>query len=741
MTLAPGTELGPYRVVRELGVGGMATVYLARDLKHDRDVALKVLRPELAASLGPERFLAEIRLTARLQHPHIVALFDSGEAGGFLYYVMPCIEGESLRARLDREKRLDVEAMLAVARPVAQALAYAHEMGVVHRDIKPENILLSRSQPFVTDFGIARAVSAAGAERLTRTGIGIGTPAYMSPEQAFGEPTVDARSDIYSLGCVIYEMLSGAPPFTGSTVEALLARRLMGPPPHLTDVPAPVDEVVRKSLATQPQDRFATAVALADALVEAARKPATPDLSIVVLPFENLSPDPDNAFFADGLTEELIAALSKIRALRVISRTSAMHYKGTTQPLPQITRELNVRYVLEGSVRRAGNSLRITAQLIDSETDSHLWADTYRGTLEDVFGIQESVARSIVKALETTLDTRTSAQLARRPIANPAAYDCYLRAIQSMWQFTEAGLVRAVGHLERAIEVEGESALLLGALAYVYYQHVNVGLEPTERWRRQAREHAERALALDPEAPLAHLSIGLLSAWENPAEGMRSFKSALAADPSNVDALTWLAIVMGWCWRPEAARPYVETLRGLDPLHPMMDWLDGGLFLFDGDFEQAARAFHKSLQTEHLPVAAWWLAWSQASLGHREEACALFDGVYIEDPRVILLRIGRAFSHALKNERESAWQLVRSDLDVSSATHRDFVYAQCVAECHALLDDTDGALEWLERSVNLGMINYPFLNEYDPFLAPLRSDPRFQRLMERVKKEWEEFEV
>jgi len=248
-----------YALEREIGVGGMARVFAARDLKHDRSVALKVLRPDLAASLGTERFLAEIRTTARLQHPNIVPLFDSGEAEGLLYYVMPFIEGESLRTRLDREKRLELDAMLAIARPVAEALAYAHGLGIVHRDVKPENILLSRGLPFVTDFGIAKAVRVAAGERLTATGLAVGTPAYMSPEQALGDETVDARSDIYSLGSVIYEMLSGNPPFPGPTAQASLARRLTEPPPHLTVAPPPVDEVVRRSLAPAPPDRFATA--------------------------------------------------------------------------------------------------------------------------------------------------------------------------------------------------------------------------------------------------------------------------------------------------------------------------------------------------------------------------------------------------------------------------------------------------------------------------------------------------
>jgi serine/threonine protein kinase len=737
-----------YRLERELGAGGMATVYLARDLKHDRPVALKVLRPELAASLGPERFLAEIRTTARLQHPHIVALFDSGRTGAqphgrtgdFLYYVMPYIEGESLRARLERERRLDVEAMLAIARPVAQALAYAHELGIVHRDIKPENILLSRGQPFVTDFGIARAVSVAGTERLTATGLAIGTPAYMSPEQALGEGTVDARSDIYSLGCVIYEMLAGAPPFAGPTVQALIAKRLAGPPPHLTTVSTSLDGVVRKSLATAPQDRFATAIALADALVEAARKPATSEPSVVVLPFENLSPDPDNAFFADGLTEELIAGLSKVRALRVISRTSAMHFKGTSKQLPEIARELNVRYVLEGSVRRAGNSLRITAQLIDAQTDAHRWADTYRGTLDDVFGIQESVARSIVDALEVTLDTGTSARLAERPITHAAAYDCYLRAIQSMWEFSEAGLRRSVEHLERAVGIEGEAAVLHAALAYVYFQHSNVGLEPGDEYRRIAHEHAARALALDPDNALAHVAEGVLVAFGNPmGESIRSFKRALASDPTNVEALLWLAVFVGQAWRPDAGLAYLDRMRRLDPLHPMVRWVEAYLRLQNGEFELSERVVREGLQTAAGILGHWWLGYVLACQGHSADACAAFDLAVRDDPGNILARISQVMRHAIAGDRHAARAILRNDLDVSPLTRGDFGIAYWTADCHALTGDAAGALEWLERAVDLGVVNYPFISRIDPFLAPLRADPRFQELMRRVKREWESF--
>ncbi|MGD8727714.1 MAG: protein kinase, partial [Gemmatimonadales bacterium] len=690
-----------YTVERELGRGGMATVYLARDLKHGRPVAVKVLLPELTAALGGERFLQEIRVTASLQHPHILALYDSGEADGLLYYVMPFVDGESLRDRLRSERQLPVEEALRVTQQVASALGFAHRHDVIHRDIKPENILLHEGVAMVADFGIALAVKAAGGERLTETGLSIGTPEYMSPEQVAGDRAIDARSDVYASACVLYEMLAGQPPFTAATGQAVLARHVTDPVPAITTVrpglSRAIAAAITKALAKAPADRFESAEAFAEALFLKEPEADQDIKSIVVLPFENLSPDPDNAFFADGLTEEVIADLSKIRALTVISRTSAMMYKGANKSAPAIAEELNVRYVLEGSVRRAGPNLRITAQLIDAQTDAHLWAEKYGGTLDDVFDLQERLSREIVEELQVSLTADEDRRLAARPIGSAAAYDCYLRAIESMWQLTEGALARAVEHLERGLDIEGESALLRGALAYVYYQHANIGLEPTEQFRRQAREHADRALALDPEAPLGHLAIGLLSAFQNPAEGIRSFRRVLRADPNHVEARFWLAIIMSG-WRPDVARTHLQAARELDPLHPLIGWLEGCNFMMSGHFEQAVRVLRESVQSERLPAAVWWLGLSLAYLGRAQEAAPLFDEAFKGDEGSVTRRLCRLYAHVLRNERDEAWQILRSDLHTSTAAHHDFMYAFFLAECHAQLGDIPGGLEWLERS-------------------------------------------
>jgi serine/threonine-protein kinase len=448
-----------YAVERELGSGGMAIVYLAEDLKHHRKVAVKVLRPELSAALGPERFLREIEIEARLTHPHILPLYDSGEAGGFLYYVMPYIEGESLRDRLDREKQLPVEDALEITRDIAAALSHAHSHDVIHRDIKPENILLSGGEAVVADFGIARAVTEAGGEKLTGTGVSIGTPAYMSPEQATGSEDLDGRSDVYSLGCVLYEMLAGEAPFTGPTVESIVHQHLTASPAFVTarrpTVPAEVAEALEKALAKTPADRFSMATEFADALVvvgtaqRAGTRPVAgaarrrrsaiaysgiailaaigaytvisrtlgpPELAVAaetpklaVLPFDNLG-SPEDEYFADGITEEITSRIAEVSGLRVISRQSAIQYKDSEKTLREIGEELSVDYVLEGTIRTdrapdGSGQVRVTPQLIRVSDDAHLWTDRYTAALEpgQIFQVQSEIAEQVAGALDVTL--------------------------------------------------------------------------------------------------------------------------------------------------------------------------------------------------------------------------------------------------------------------------------------------------------------------------------------------------
>jgi serine/threonine-protein kinase len=574
---------GRYAIERELGRGGMAMVFLAEDVKHHRPVAIKLLQPELAAVLGGERFLREIEIAARLHHPHILPLYDSGEADGLLYYVMPYAEGESLRDRLEREKQLPLDDALQIAREVADALSYAHSHDVVHRDIKPENILLESGHAVVADFGIARAITAAGGETLTGTGMAIGTPAYMSPEQAAGSKELDGRSDLYSLGCVLYEMLAGQPPFTGPTVESVVHQHLAVEPHSITSlrpaVPAEVAAALQRALAKTPADRFNPVALFGEALRDggtgarrdggtggqkpgARFRPAVPlslrtalfgvaavvvvggallvlrpgreaaapagpayeRTAIAVLPFQNLSAEGPHAYFAGGLHDELLTQLSKVAALTVISRTSVMGYAGTNTPLRQIASELGVGSVVEGSVQVVGGRLRVNVQLVDAATDAHLWAERYDRTLEDAFAIQSDVAQQIVAAVGAALAGAERQGLAQAPTANAEAYRLYLQG-REYW--IRPGRLQQNSEIaqqlyERALTLDPGFALARAALSQVHGQMYWFRYDPSPARAARQREEAEAALRLAPDLPQAHVAMGLAHYW-----GRRDYRRAL----------------------------------------------------------------------------------------------------------------------------------------------------------------------------------------------------------------------
>jgi serine/threonine-protein kinase len=733
-----------YSIERELGSGGMATVYLAEDLKHRRKVAIKVLRPELAASLGVERFVREIEIAANLTHPHILALFDSGEADGFLYYVMPFIEGESLRDRLVREQKLSVPDAVRITDQVASALSHAHERGLVHRDIKPENILLAGDQAVVADFGIARAVEAAGGERLTGTGIAVGTPAYMSPEQAVGDKNIDGRSDVYALGCVVYEMVSGRTPFEGATPQALLAKHAVDTAPNLgtidPDIPLFVERAVSRALAKEPVRRFKTPTDFAATLTSQTVVPPE-GKSIVVLPFENLSPDPDQEYFSDGLTEELIADLSKVRALHVISRTSAMLLKGSQKDMPTIARELNVRYVLEGSVRWAGSNLRITAQLIEAATDAHLWAEKYAGTLEDVFDLQEKLSRSIVEALKVTLTPDEDRHMASRDIPDVEAYALYLRARQEILKMTEASFDLAEQLVERALARTGPSASLLATAAVIAYSFQVMGYRPAAETLDRGDALATRALELDPNYAEAHVAKGLIAQprFDTPAS-VRHALRAVELDPANAMAAWAAGIFLAEVGRTDEARGHGDRARALDPLWWPAPFGSCLADLCDGNFDSAlAKVVGMHTVSADNPVADLWLGVCLLYAGRSDEAAAPLDraaaaGVGIFSATATCLE-------AMVSGDREAVRAVLADPETREALEMATELTWIVAAASATVGDLDEALYWLSRAIDMGFINHRFFAEVDPFLAKLRGDPRFEELMERAREKQREIEA
>ncbi|MGD2120953.1 MAG: protein kinase [Gemmatimonadota bacterium] len=733
-----------YEIEGEIGSGGMATVYLAGDLKHRRNVAVKVLRPELSASLGAERFVREIEIAANLTHPHILPLFDSGDADGFLYYVMPFIEGESLRARLAREKKLSVSDAVRITDQVASALGYAHERGLVHRDIKPENILLAGDQAIVADFGIARAVEAAGGERLTGTGIAVGTPAYMSPEQAAGDKDIDGRSDVYALGCVVYEMVSGRTPFEAPTPQALLVKHVVDTAPSLhtldPSIPLFAERAVSRALAKEPARRFKTAGDFAATLIS--QTVVAPEgRSIVVLPFRNLSPDPDQAYFSDGLTEELISDLSKVRALRVISRTSAMLLKDSQKDVPTIAKELNVRYVLEGSVRWAGSTLRITAQLIEAATDAHLWADKYTGTLEDVFDLQEALSRSIVEALKVTLAPDEDRHLASRDIPDAEAYALYIRSRQELVKMTEESLELAGQLLERALARTGPNALLLATAAAIEYAYQDMGYRTAAATLDRGDTLATRALELNPDLAEAHVAKGLIAQrrFDTPVS-VRHIQRAVDLDPGNAMAAWAAAFFLAEVGRTDEAREHGERARELDPLFWPAQFGSALADLCDGDFESAlAKIVRMHTISGGNPVANLWLGVGLLYAGRAEEAVGPLDqaagaGVGIFSAAATCLRA------MVSGDRETI-RGVLADPGTREALEMATELTWMAAAASARVGDLEEALHWLSRAIDMGFINHRFFAETDPYLSKLQGDSGFEALMERAREKQREIET
>jgi TolB-like protein/Tfp pilus assembly protein PilF len=652
---------------------------------------------------------------------------------------MPFIDGESLRERLNRDGRLPLSDTIGIARDVASVLAYAHEQDVVHRDIKPENIMLSRGQALVADFGIARAVSAAGGERITATGLSLGTPAYMSPEQALGEDTVDGRSDIYSLGCVIYEMISGDVPFVAPTVQALIARRLSEPPPVLAGAPADVASAVRRSMATEPSERFATAAELARALVEHATvEQATEDASVVVLPFENRSPDPDNAYFADGLTEEIISDLSQIRGLRVISRTSAMRYRDSEKDLPTIARELRVRYVLEGSVRRAGTAIRVTSQLIEADSDAHVWSGKFGGSVEDVFEIQEQLSRDIVEALKVTLSPEESNRLAARKADSPQALDLYLRVRHEIWSATPDSLRRARDLVDTAADLVDESALLLAARANVLFQTLNLGVEIDEALAVEAEALSRRAIAIDPSCAQAHSVLAwILGSRGRMREAIPPSLRAYELDPRDtevVTAYTFVALFTGARPPSDVERAAQEAI-SRDPMSALSHLSLGVVAFFQGDFTAALTSYRQGAKLDQAPVWRFMVAIALLELGRNDDAEETLASIAEAKEQSTWHRLGALLWHAIRGEEDEARSAV-DDALIAWATP-DPQYSWHLAQAYAQLGDLDQAYAWIERAVNLQLINYPFLANHDRLLDPLREDGRFVALLERVHAAWE----
>jgi TolB-like protein/Tfp pilus assembly protein PilF len=781
------TTLGTaYRLERELGGGGMSRTFVAAETSLGRRVVVKVLPPDLAASVSSERFRKEILLAASLQHPHIVSVLAAGQGNDLLYYTMPLIEGVTLRTRLQQSGELPIGDALSVLRDVARALAYAHRRGVVHRDIKPENILLSEDGAMVADFGVAKALSASTSGDSTRavtTGIGValGTPAYMSPEQAAADPHTDHRSDIYSLGMVAYELLAGFSPFAGRPMTAIFVA-------HATEIPEPIEKrrvgvparlaaLITKCLQKRPADRPQTAEAVLQELDAVAQELSAPQIvarrpwwrqwrsqlalagllialaggwayykaraatafgssttrrhTIAVLPFANIGESKADESFSDGITEELIGAFGKIDELRV---KSAFSLKGSQQDVRDLGRQLDVESVVAGSVRRSGDVVRISARLVNVADGFQLWTDTYERELRntaDVFGIQDEITKAIVNALKLKLSLSGDAiGQASRQTANLDAYRAVLNGRYFMAKRTPEGIRTAITFFEDAVAKDpkyavawdglAESNALLNTYAFV---------SPEEVFGR-AREAVSKALALDStlaEGYATSAYIGLNNTWDWPAVE-RAFKRSIALNPNYATAHHWFSLYLDAMGRGPDALKEVQRALELDPVSLIINREAGRTYYYMGDNEHALQAYRRTLELDPTFRSAHvWIARAYIAQGRFAAAIdELRDQPDYQGGHSFAVL---AYAYAKAGQRDRAAAILE---ELRARAKRENVWPMYLGLINLALGNRGAALGMIESDYEHRSAQMAYI-AVDPLFAELRSADRFRRILEKMK--------
>ncbi len=727
--LEPGSKLGPYEIVSLLGRGGMGEVYLAHDRRLDRDIAVKVLSPALLARADAiPRFEREARAASALNHPNIIHIYDIGSDSGTWYLAMELIKGETLRTKLQRT--FDRSAVIEWLRQVAEALAKAHSAGIVHRDLKPDNVMISTDgYAKVLDFGLAKLMAPeaeadlTSAEHLTavrsmksETNMVVGTAGYMAPEQALGLD-VDHRADIYSYGCMLHESLA---PLNLPADEEL-------------------QRIVDRCLERDREKRYQSIRDVATDLSHAMRGPQSPqpkrsgNHSIAVLPFDDLSPGKDSDYLGDGVAEEILTDLSKIAALRVISRASAAQFKGTNELVPSVAKALGVEYLVTGSVRRAGEKLRLTVQLLDARNDATLWAEKFDGTMDQIFDIQENVARGIAAELRLKLTPEESGRIRARPIENIRAYECYLRARKNMFNFSRETLDAAMSEIDRALELAGDNVLLFATKGIIHWQYFNAGVRPDPAQLDGAAELAERIERLEPGAPRAITLRGLVALSRgDPASASRYLAAAIERDPGDVDSVGILTFLFFLTGRNQKARPLMTRLISLDPMSWLSRWAPVVLANMEGEFDQALENL-RSLD-ETVPFETAYRIQLLMLAKRFDEAVGVSEELLHRAPEDPFTRIAAMWRFGAEGDRSRFNEMLTKGVE-DTATH-DLQYASWVAEAFALLGDPEGAVKWMNIAIERGYAAYPYIANHDWFFDRVRTDPRFEAMMERMRLKW-----
>jgi TolB-like protein/Tfp pilus assembly protein PilF len=742
----PGARLGSYEIEQLIGAGGMGEVYRARDTRLGRTVAIKVLVPTAATGADALlRFEREARVVSSLNHPNICTLHDIGHQDGVTFLVMEYLEGKSLAERL-AQGPLSLEDVLRYAREIANALGEAHRHGIVHRDLKPGNVVLAKNGAKLLDFGIAKlyedreaAPHAVTVAPLTQMGVIVGTLAYMAPEQLEGR-AVDARTDIFAFGVVVYEMVAGRPPFAGDSQAAVIAAVMERQPLPLSNVrpgtPATLQSLVDRCLHKNPTRRFGSADALVAALADVSigKGPAQLGVTAVaVLPLENLSRDPEQEYFADGMTDALITTLAQIRALRVISRTSVMRYKGARKPLPEIARELNVEAVIEGTVLRSGDRVRISAQLIDAASDTHLWARNYETDVRDVLSLQSDVARAIAQEVQIQLTPQEQARLAGSRRVDPEAYDAFLKGRHHWYRRTPGSLDRALEYLQRAVDTDPTYALAHAGLADAY---ITLGWDlfglraPSEMYPR-AKEAAKRALQLDPNCAEAYAALGWAATgydWDWIA-AEAAFRRAIELKPQYGPVHIWYSHLLKALGRTHES--FEKSLRALDcdPLGLVLNMHMGWHYLYLREYPQAIDQLVKALELDPgFILTRMFLGEAYEQVGMFAEATAQFQKAVDFSARRPINLAGLGHSYAVSDNQEEALKIVE---ELKRRSTKEFVSARAVAEIYIALGDHDEAFSWLNAAFeqrNGWLLHIKENQRYDS----VRADPRYDALVRRL---------
>jgi eukaryotic-like serine/threonine-protein kinase len=747
MTLVPGTVIGHYEVKAQLGAGGMGEVYRATDRRLGRDVALKVLPAALATD--PERrkrLQHEARTVAALNHHNIVTIYSVEEEGDIQFITMELVDGQLLSQKIPSDGMPDAE-VVAVGVQLASALAAAHDKGIVHRDLKPANVMITTDgQVKVLDFGLAKTIDAAPGSDLSAVGfthdnVVMGTMPYMSPEQIEGR-RVDHRSDIFSFGTILYEMTTGTRPFHGPSMAALLSSILRDTPRPASsirkDTKASIGQLLDRCLEKDRERRIQTASDVRNELSRIRSElapvsgPVVERKSLVVLPFTNTSNDPENEYFSDGLTEEVIADLVKVKALRVISRTSSMQLKGTRKDVRTIGRELGVGSVVEGSVRKAGQNLRITAQLIDASSDANLWSEKYSGAMDDVFEVQERVSREIVKALNITLSSEEQALLAERPVDDPRGLELYMRARQALRRYhIDAGVSLA----HEAIQIAGDTPALQALLTMAKVLMARAGID---RSPALFAEVEREAIALASDLPAESAVILGSMAYEQGRlpEAVRQCRRALDLDPSSDDAHLYLCISAFCAGQNELARASADRFLAQDPLSPMA-WMASGVQRWfvnraAESIDELERAL--SLDPGNL-IVFWTLAYTYAIVTELPHARRAAERLGALAPDLPYARQALGLLDGLEGRREEA--LAR--IEPVDTTHLDCHHKFHFAEAYAAAGEIERGLDLLEESVS-GFYPYRYIAEYCRLLDPMRSSPRFLPILQQARRNAEAFQ-